>query len=392
MSRPLVVLESHPVQYHAPVYRAAAADIPVAVVYGSDFSVNGYTDREFGTTFAWDADLLSGYESHFLSRVSTGGAREYGAVGGEGLAGTLERLDPAAVLVLGYSSPFDRAAIRAAVRAGRPLLFRGETTDHARHRGWARRFLRDALLRRLYRRCARLLYVGRRSREHYSRLGVPDVRLTFSPYCVNTMPFRCGEADRSELRDAFRREHGLDETTVALLYSGKLVPRKGVDLLPDAVRALPDALRRRVVLLFLGDGELRTQLETQCARPTAVPYRMLGFQNQTALSRCYHAADLLVLPSRTGETWGLVVNEGLEHGVPVVASDAVGSAPDLVLPGRTGAVCHAPTPQGLAEAIARAAPLIGRGEVRVDCRGVVSEYSVAAAASGIVSAFRALAG
>ena len=73
----LAVIETHPIQYHAPVYRALQRDFGVAVtaIYGSDFSVSGYRDREFGATFAWDADLLSGYRSVFLSRVVEGGAR-----------------------------------------------------------------------------------------------------------------------------------------------------------------------------------------------------------------------------------------------------------------------------------------------------------------------------
>ncbi|MBV9134363.1 MAG: glycosyltransferase, partial [Chloroflexi bacterium] len=71
----LAVIETHPIQYHAPVYRALQRDfgIPVTAVYGSDFSVIGYRDAEFATTFAWDTDLLSGYAARFLSRVSDGG-------------------------------------------------------------------------------------------------------------------------------------------------------------------------------------------------------------------------------------------------------------------------------------------------------------------------------
>ena len=74
----LVVIETHPVQYHAPVYRELqkSCGIPVTAIYGSDFSVAGYRDREFGATFAWDTDLLAGYTSVFLERVAAGGGSE----------------------------------------------------------------------------------------------------------------------------------------------------------------------------------------------------------------------------------------------------------------------------------------------------------------------------
>ena len=70
----LAVIETHPIQYHAPVYRVLQQrlGVPVTAIYGSDFSVAGSRDAEFGTTFAWDADLLSGYTPLFLSRVDSG--------------------------------------------------------------------------------------------------------------------------------------------------------------------------------------------------------------------------------------------------------------------------------------------------------------------------------
>ena len=73
----LCVIETHPIQYHAPVWREVqqAHGIPVTAIYGSDFSVAGYRDREFNTTFQWDTDLLSGYTPMFLSRANVGGAR-----------------------------------------------------------------------------------------------------------------------------------------------------------------------------------------------------------------------------------------------------------------------------------------------------------------------------
>ena len=72
----LAVIESHPIQYHA-VYRVLQAKfgIPVTAIYGSDFSVVGYRDSEFGVDLAWDTDLLSAYSQVFLSQVSRGGAR-----------------------------------------------------------------------------------------------------------------------------------------------------------------------------------------------------------------------------------------------------------------------------------------------------------------------------
>lgn len=386
----LLVIETHPVQYHAPVYRALQQQfgVPVTAVYGSDFSVCGYRDREFDVEFAWDSDLLSGYSAIFLSRAAEGGARLAEETCTGGLATALQQLDPAAILCVGYSPRFYRQACWLAWRTGRPLLFRAETTDHAGGRGPFKRWLRDLALKSLYQRCARLLYVGQRSLAHYQRLGCQPERLLFSPYCVDATAWATGEADREALRDPTRQAWGATGETRVILASGKLVKRKGPDLLLRAIKGMPAAERNRAIVAFLGDGPMRDDLARLAREEPAVSTRFIGFQNQRELSRYYHAADVLVLASRFGETWGLVVNEGLHHGLPCVVSDLVGCAPDLIESGVTGEIFQADNLDSLKEALRQALAYSGREEVRGACRRKVDAYSVTAAAAGIAEAYR----
>src|SRR5687768_478811 len=106
----LAIIETHPIQYHAPVYREVQKrfDILVTAVYASDFSVVGYKDQEFGTTFAWDTDLLSGYSHRFLSRTEMGGARSAEEASTRGLQQILKEVAPRAILLTGYSPRFYR--------------------------------------------------------------------------------------------------------------------------------------------------------------------------------------------------------------------------------------------------------------------------------------------
>jgi glycosyltransferase involved in cell wall biosynthesis len=386
----LAVIETHPVQYHAPVYRVLQTDfdLPVTAIYGSDFSVAGYQDREFCASFAWDTDLLSGYSHVFIDRAALGGAQSWEQTSTRGLAQALRTARPRAILLLGYSPSFYRSAWRLARKLAVPLLFRGETTDHSRPRGLAKAFLRDWVLRKLYRTCDGLLHVGQRSLQHFRRLGCPDEKLFYSPYCVATELFATDEADRERLRPATRQTLGLASNQLALLFSGKLVERKGVEVLIAAAKRLPPAVRERLVLVFLGAGPLRSELDACAQASPRIQTRFLGFQNQRRLSAYYHAADLLVLPSLWAETWGLVVNEALHHGLPVVASGAVGCVPDLVKSGQTGEIQVAGSADSLAHALTWAFQLTGRPEIRSQCRQQVDSFTVHHAARGIVQAYR----
>ena len=386
----LVIFQTHPVQYHAPVFRAVQAqhDIPVTAIYGSDFSVAGYRDREFGASFAWDTDLLSGYTSIFLSRVADGGAASFDEVRTDGLGAALAGLTPQAALVAGYSPAFHRSALLAAWRRRLPILFRAEVSPTAQSGSAMKRAVRAAALRTLYARCARVLYIGARAREHYASYGVPDARLIFSPYCVDTAVFRTDEAARAAERGAMRAALGFDDQTLVLLQSGKLTPKKRPDLLLDAVRDLPARLGRPVGVVLVGDGELRASLEHTATMLPGVRVHVTGFRNQRELSPYYHAADVAVLPSQHSETWGLVVNEALAHGLPCVVSSVVGCGPDLVLAGATGEIFEVGSAAALADALVRVQSRAGHRATRDACRARVALYSVDAAAAGIADAYR----
>ena len=238
----------------------------------------------------------------------------------------------------------------------------------------------------MYTACSALLYIGEQSLKHYERLGVARDRLWFSPYCVDTTSFEPSERGREQMRASTRRELKLDDETFMLLYSGKLSARKGVDVLIQALKEQDQERRDKTAVAFLGSGELEPELRSEAGRDPIVDARFLGFKNQSELSRYYHAADALVLPSLRGETWGLVVNEALHHGLPCLVTSAVGCAPDLIQEARTGFVVAPGSQLELANKIADLQRLSENPQTRNRCREVVSGYTVEAAARGIADA------
>ena len=386
----LAVIQTHPVQYHAPVWRCLQQDcgVPVTAIYASDFSVVGYRDKDMNATVAWDGDLLSGYASQFLSHAAAGGARNDREVRTAGLSAALRRLRPSAILLSGYWPRFYLSAFLTARRTGCPLLFRGEATDWGKPRAWAKAMVRDTVLRCFYRQFAALLCISERSRQHFQRLGAGARAGFFSPYCVDTTPMRTDEPARAELRPACRQALGIGPDQVVVMFCGKLYGHKRPDDLVAAVRALPAALRAQIVVVLVGDGVMAGELQQLAGASPPVALRHAGFQKQGELSQYYHAADMLVLPS-VGETWGLVVNEALHHGLPAVVSDRVGSALDLVSSGVTGEVFPVGDRAALAAALAKVARWANDPDVRNRCRERIAGYTIARAAQGVAEAYQA---
>jgi glycosyltransferase involved in cell wall biosynthesis len=137
--------------------------------------------------------------------------------------------------------------------------------------------------------------------------------------------------------------------------------------------------------MVAGSGPVEAQV-TEMAASSGVPLLRLGFCNQSMMPSVYAAADLLALPS-SSETWGLVANEALACGKPVVVSDSCGCAPDLASDGTAGAVFRCGDVEELAAGMRR---LIADPRSRDAIAVKVDHYSPAVAVEGILEAARAV--
>jgi glycosyltransferase involved in cell wall biosynthesis len=131
--------------------------------------------------------------------------------------------------------------------------------------------------------------------------------------------------------------------TLRYLFVGRLIERKGIDVLLEAFRRVDGG-----ELAIVGDGPLREAVEAAASQDPRI--RLLGHRDGEALADAYRDAHVLMVPSLY-EPWGLVVHEGLAHGLPVIATDEVGASDDLIESGTNGYVVPAGSAGALAEAM-----------------------------------------
>jgi glycosyltransferase involved in cell wall biosynthesis len=376
----IAILDTHPVQYRAPVYRELERLRPgcFTVVYASDFSVKGYQDREFGIQLAWDVPLLDGYSSVIMGHGSPQGSAACRAT-----VGYLRRNRPSAVLLTGIQGPFFWTAYVTALLLGIKICLRAETQDEAFRRSPLKAAARSLYYRLAYLPLYRIFYIGQLNRGHYLRHGVPARTLVRSPYATVDGTVRLTREDKRRVRAESRARLGISESEFVVSFFGKLIPKKNPDLLLEAMPGLDPELRRRTVLLYVGSGEMGDGLQAGGSVESAgggARTIMAGFVNQSGLPACYLAADVVVLPSRqAGETWGLVVNEALQAGCAVVVTKAVGCAVEFADLARVS-VIEIGDAAGLAAAISREADLPRDFDWAAD---VMRDYSIEAAARGI---------
>jgi glycosyltransferase involved in cell wall biosynthesis len=268
-----------------------------------------------------------------------------------------------------------------------PALLRDDATLLRRRALW-RRLVKAVALPVLF-RFVHGLGTGKESRRWFERYGVRGQRLFQARHSVDNAFFRQHAAALAGEREAVRRSFGLPPDQPVVLLCGKLIPVKDPLLL---LRAFADVRRRAPCsLLYAGDGPLRAEVEAAADRERIPDVRFTGFLNQSELPRAYAAADVLVLCSER-ETWGLVVNEAMNFGLPVIVSDRVGCAADLVVDGENGRV----VPTGCARSLAAALHELVVDPARrrrwgARSREIVDAYDVGRTADEVVTAVRQVA-
>jgi glycosyltransferase involved in cell wall biosynthesis len=380
----LAVVASHPIQYQAPLFRELATRLDLHVFFAHRATPAQQADAGFGVPFDWDVDLTSGYEHTFLRNVARSpGTSRFSGCDTPGLRAIFGTGSFDAVLVMGWHLKSFLQALWAAKAIRLPVMVRGDS-QLATPRGRLKKLVKTIAYPPFLRLFDAALYVGQRSKAYYEHYRYPSKRLFFSPHGVDNDWFAARATPGA--RERLRARLGIAPASRVVLFAGKLVPFKR----PLDVVAACASLSGRgmpVELMVAGSGELEDTIRER-AKSVGVRARMLGFQNQTEMPAAYAAADLLVLPSNAAETWGLVANEALACGRPVVVSDACGCAPDLASDGAAGRVFATGAIDALASAII---DVMNNPPTPQSISDRAAHYSIARAVGGIVEAARVIA-
>lgn len=386
----LAVIVSHPIQYVVPLYRqlASRGDMRVRVFFTWHDGGAPVLDKGFGKSFAWDLPLTSGYEWEVVpNRASDPGTHHFRGLQNPSLLQTVLRWKPDAVLMTGYAYQSHLMTMRGLHRRRIPVIFRGDSHLLARQTGM-RWWIKRQLLRRVYRWTAACLYVGVHNRAYYRAFGVEEQRLYFCPHSIDVPRFAAPAEALEQQAWEWRRELGIGDDRVVLLFVGKLEDKKRVVPLMKAVEGMKNA---NVMLVVVGDGERGEDVKA-LARAAPDRFRVLPFQNQSRMPLVYRLGEVCILPSGTNsETWGLAVNEAFACGRPAIVSDLVGCGPDLIRAGKTGEVFPVDDWEAFAAKVAQLTE--NRATLKLmgqHAREMAAEFTISRTEDGLVKALRGI--
>ena len=335
----VLLIHSIPTPYRLPLFRRLAAlpDIELTVMFMSASAKNRvWRQDNFGLP---RAKVLPGTTINLRSGGDTFPIWVNPTVPLEIFRGSFD-----IVICAGWDSITTFLARLACALMGIPfILWAGSTPME---KSWRRSiaFWPVTLLVRSAKAC---IAYGTAAKSYLCSLGAKQVFISYNTVDVETFDEKTREP-RSK-RDELKRELGIDQKRV-VIYVGQLIERKGVLTLANAM----DRLSRGVdtAMVWVGYGPLRVRLEQRARSDQKVKHYFASAQTVDELCRYYAVADVSVLPSNE-EVWGLVVNESLASGVPVVTTSAVGSGPDLIKEGWNGFIVPPGDEHALADCLAR---------------------------------------
>lgn len=341
----LAIFASHVIQYQDPFFRKLAEDpaIDLIVYYGSRAGAEVYRDEDMKTSLRWDLDLLHGYRYEFLRNFGRGDG--YTRLINPAIVRRVARHD-AVLLMPGWGSVTSLLAIAACRVTGTPFFLYGDSSFPPGVKSW-RDGLRAAFLRTIFALASGFMISGVLNAEYYQHYGADPDRFFLLPWAVDNERFTSGCRFAAGERETMRARFGLRPNDVAFVFSAKLVPRKDPLTLLRALAGMTE--RHRAAVVFLGDGELRPQLEA-FAHEHGLRVSFAGFVNQTDLPKHYAMNDVFVLPSLY-EPRGAVINEAMACGLPVIVTDRCGSIGDIVLERQNAFVYPAGDGTALAKAM-----------------------------------------
>ena len=311
----LAIIVSHPVQHFCPMYRRIVADgrVELLVIFAEAGAAARF-DTDFNRIVKWQDDILEGYP-HVIVTVAAAERAKY-------VIAELKKFAPNVIYLHGYHQPYLKEAMRWAHKARIGVLM---TTDSElrKPRPFHVRIAKKLLLPRTFRDVDLFLTVGDENERYFEHYGVRRERFLRVPFSIDSASYDAVLSRRVEIRRTLRERLKIAQNEVMVLNVGKLILDKGQGYMIEAFAQALNSCKNRATLVIAGDGSERARLEAQI-KSMGSTVRLLGFIGVEQLPDYYVAADIYAHPSGY-DPHPLAVSEAIYCGLPLIASDRIGS-------------------------------------------------------------------
>jgi glycosyltransferase involved in cell wall biosynthesis len=381
---------SHPIQYFTPLLKQMANKFDLRVAYLSKVGIGEGIDFGFGHRVVWDEPLLEGYSSFFVKNYSKSNYldnRFFNLIN-PGIIKVLLQSKENIVIINGWSYSTNWLIFLICKVLNKKVWLRAESPLNQELKKSPKvLFLKRIVLRHILFRffIDKFLYIGTQNKLFYKYYRVSESRLIYTPYATDNQKFRLKHKELTHQKDAIKENLSIPTNHKVILYSGKYIAKKRPMDLVKAFELMENS--QNITLVLMGEGGLRGEMEEYIRFKKIQNVFLTGFINQSKISEYYSIADVFIMCSGVGETWGLSVNEAMNFKLPIVVSETCGCSTDLVQNGINGFTYKEGDVCALSEAIEC---IINNDDLREKMGNksidIVSNYSIDHSVSNLLKA------
>jgi glycosyltransferase involved in cell wall biosynthesis len=380
MKRRLVILTEIISPYRIPLFNALAqrgvVDLHVIFLAETDLDLRQWQIPKEEIRFSYQ--ILPSWRR----RIG-----RYNALLNRGVGRALTKAAPDVILCGGYNYIASWQALFWARMHKIPFVLWSESNVQDLRRGHA---LVEFLKAEFLTKCSGFVVPGKSALEYLRAHKVEEGAVFVAPNAVDNDFFAGAAAAARQEAAKWRGEFILPERY--FLFVGRMVREKGVFELLSAYAKLDASMRQQIGLVFVGDGALRPQLELQAAAISPGVITFAGFAQREKLAVYYALAETVILPTYT-DTWGLVVNEAMACGLPVIVSHVAGCVADLLRQDWNGLLVEPRDVSSLTSAMWTIADQPGlRASMGANSMQHISQYSSTEWSAGVIRMAQATGG
>lgn len=308
----LVVLQTHPIQYYAPVYRELSArdNLNLVVIYLTDSGAREYFDPGFNRLVKWDIDLLAGYCSEVINPGLELADASFFDRSSSKLFGMLRAKKPDYILLYGYSSLMNWVAWCYARLAGAKMLYMSDSNVRTEAVGGIfQRMVKHLCVRSFFSGIYRFLYCSDANAQYLMKYGAPQKRMVWSPFAI-------------EVRRFTQTDTGADRE-YDFIWIGKFIELKRVQ---DYLQSLENLKTSGTLFraLLVGDGPSKSLVSEVAEKLVQQGFLdVKGFANQSEVPALLGASSTLIFTSES-ESYGLMATEAAAAGCALIVADNIG--------------------------------------------------------------------
>ncbi len=320
-------------QYHVPIYKLLHSDeeVSLTVLYGSDVGIEEFYDEQSSSFINWDIDLSEGYNYKVFKNLARRNSRNFFRAINFGIIPWLLNHKYDLVLINGYNTLTSWLVFFTCKLLRIKLVWRGEALVPKNEPPFLLAFLKKIILPFYFSSFNYVFYSCQGNKDYLDQYVRDKNKLKIFPCAVDNKFFSDIKENEYANRKEIRRSLGINDDEIVVLFAARFIKRKRPY---DLINAISKIDHSKVTLLFCGDGPERSEMQ-RVVESYSIKSIFTGLLGQKELARHYMISDLYALLSDYDAS-PKTLNEALNFGLPIIASNMLGNAPDIVIEEKNG--------------------------------------------------------